>query len=67
MLLAIPTALAASCAFMMPVATPPNAIVYGTGRVTIQQMATAGIWLNVFFVALLPVVVVLFAHRVFGS
>jgi sodium-dependent dicarboxylate transporter 2/3/5 len=67
MLLAIPTALAASCAFMMPVATPPNAIVYGTGRVTIQQMATAGIWLNVFFVALLPIVVVLFAHRVFGS
>lgn len=67
MLLAIPTAIAASCAFMMPVATPPNAIVYGTGRVTIPEMATAGIWLNLFFVMLLPVFVYLVAGRVFGS
>ena len=65
MLLAIPTALAASCAFMMPVATPPNAIVYGTGALTIQQMAKAGMWLNLFFVALLPLVVYLFAGRIF--
>lgn len=67
LLLAIPTALAASCAFMMPVATPPNAIVYGTGRLTIPDMATAGIWLNLFFVLLLPVFVYLVAGRVFGS
>lgn len=67
MLLAIPTAIAASCAFMMPVATPPNAIVYGTGRLTIPEMATAGIWLNLFFVMLLPVFVYLVAGRVFGS
>jgi solute carrier family 13 (sodium-dependent dicarboxylate transporter), member 2/3/5 len=67
LLLAVPTALAASCAFMMPVATPPNAIVYGTGRLTIPQMATAGIWLNLFFIALLPVVVFLLAGRLFGS
>jgi sodium-dependent dicarboxylate transporter 2/3/5 len=65
MLLAIPTALAASCAFMMPVATPPNAIVYGTGAITIPQMAKAGMWLNLFFVALLPLVVYLFASRIF--
>jgi sodium-dependent dicarboxylate transporter 2/3/5 len=65
MLLAIPTALAASCAFMMPVATPPNAIVYGTGALTIPQMAKAGMWLNLFFVALLPVVVYFFANRIF--
>lgn len=64
-LLAIPTALAASCAFMMPVATPPNAIVYGTGAITIRQMATAGLWLNLYFVALLPLVVYFFAHRIF--
>lgn len=44
--LVIPAALAASCAFMLPVATPPNAIVFGTGRVTIPQMAKAGILLN---------------------
>ena len=66
LLLAIPTALAASCAFMMPVATPPNAIVYGTGAVTIPQMATAGIWLNLFFVLLLPVAVYLFAIQLFA-
>ncbi len=45
--LIVPAALAASCAFMMPVATPPNAIVFGTGHVTIRQMARAGLWLNV--------------------
>jgi sodium-dependent dicarboxylate transporter 2/3/5 len=65
MLLAVPTALAASCAFMMPVATPPNAIVYGTGALTIPQMATAGIWTNLFFIALLPLAVYLFAARIF--
>lgn len=66
LLLAIPTALAASCAFMMPVATPPNAIVYGTGRVTLPQMAHAGLWLNLLFIAVLPLVVVLVARRLFA-
>jgi sodium-dependent dicarboxylate transporter 2/3/5 len=37
---------AASCGFMLPVATPPNAIAYGTGRVTAGQMARAGFLLN---------------------
>lgn len=45
-LLTIPVALAASCAFMLPVATPPNAIVYGSGQLTIPQMARAGFLLN---------------------
>ena len=67
LLLAVPTALAASCAFMMPVATPPNAIVYGTGALTIPQMARAGLWLNLFFIALLPLVVYLLAGRLFTS
>jgi sodium-dependent dicarboxylate transporter 2/3/5 len=67
MLLALPTALAASCAFMMPVATPPNAIVYGTGKLTIPQMAKAGMWLNLFFLTLLPLVVYLFAGRIFSQ
>lgn len=46
-LLLIPTAIAASCAFMMPVATPPNAIIFGSGHVTIPQMVRAGAWLVV--------------------
>ncbi len=46
--LAIPAAIAASCAFMMPVATPPNAIVFGTGLMSIQSMIRAGFAINLF-------------------
>lgn len=45
--LLVTTAIAASCAFMMPVATPPNAIVFGTGRLTIGDMVKAGFFLNI--------------------
>ena len=44
--LMLPAAISASCAFMLPVATPPNAIVFGTGRVTIRRMAREGVALN---------------------
>src|SRR5699024_4558535 len=53
MLLAIPVAIAATCAFMLPVATPPNAIAYGSGYVSIPQMARAGIWLNLIGIVLI--------------
>jgi sodium-dependent dicarboxylate transporter 2/3/5 len=53
LLLAIPTAMGASCAFMLPVATPPNAIVYGSGKITIPQMSKAGLWLNFLFIGLI--------------
>jgi len=44
--LVIPATMAASCAFMLPAATPPNAIVFGSGMIRIPTMARAGIWLN---------------------
>ncbi|MFC3052627.1 SLC13 family permease [Kordiimonas pumila] len=45
--LAAPAAMAASCAFMLPVATGPNAVVFATGQIKIPQMVRAGLWLNV--------------------
>lgn len=53
--LVTPLALAASCAFMLPVATPPNAIVFASGRVPQRQMVRAGLMLNLAFVVLLVV------------
>lgn len=47
MILLAPAAIAASCAFMLPVATPPNAIVFGSGYIKIHQMAKAGVFLNI--------------------
>lgn len=61
-LLILPCTLAASLAFMMPVGTPPNAIVFGSGLVTIPQMMRAGLWLNLAGIA----VVTAFALWVIG-
>ena len=47
LLLMIPATLSASCAFMMPIATPPNAIVFGSGRIKIAEMARTGILINI--------------------
>ncbi len=46
LILMIPATLSASCAFMMPVATPPNAIVFGSDRITVGEMVRVGIFLN---------------------
>jgi sodium-dependent dicarboxylate transporter 2/3/5 len=45
-LLMVPAVLSASCAFMLPVATAPNAIVFSSGRISGRNMARTGVWLN---------------------
>lgn len=64
--LAAPVALAASCAFMLPVATPPNAVVYGSGLLTIPQMVRAGFWLNIVSIFLVSLVALTLAPAVLG-
>ncbi len=55
LLLMIPATLSASCAFMLPVATPPNAIVFGSGRIRISEMARAGIFINLISIIIITV------------
>lgn len=51
-----PAAMASSAAFMMPVGTPANAMVFGTGRVKFEQMLTAGIWVNIAAIGVISLV-----------
>lgn len=53
LLLMLPATISASCAFMLPVATPPNAIVFGTGHVQMGQMVRTGLILNLVGAALI--------------
>ncbi len=65
LMLTVPVALAASCAFMLPVATPPNAIAYGSGVLTIGQMMKAGALLNLIGIGLISLVASILVPWVF--
>ncbi len=66
LLLMIPATLSASCAFMLPVATPPNAIVFGSGEVRMADMVRIGIVMNLVGVVLITVLMYVFGVWVFG-
>lgn len=66
LILMIPATLSASCAFMMPVATPPNAIVFGSGRIKISQMAKAGVVMNLLGVVVISLFFYLVGTTVFS-
>lgn len=66
LILTVPVALAATCAFMLPVATPPNAVAFGSGYVTIGQMVKGGFWLNMIALVVLTLATMTLAVGVFG-
>lgn len=63
--LLIPVTLASSCAFMLPMATPPNAIVFASGHIKVYQMARVGLVLNLISIAVLIVVAYFFVPHLF--
>lgn len=64
LLLMIPATLSCSCAFMLPVATPPNAIAFGTDRVSMRDMARVGVVLNVVGSLLITLAIATIGHVV---
>lgn len=66
LLFLIPTALAANCSYVMPVGTPPNAIVYGSGLIPLPQMVRAGLLLNMVLVPVFVALLLLIGPSIFG-
>ncbi len=66
LLLMIPATLASSLAFMLPVATPPNAIIFGTNRIQVKDMAKTGFLLNVAGVIIVTLIMYFWGTQVFG-
>ena len=66
MLLVVPVALASTCSFMLPVATPPNAVAYSTGYIQMKDMLRVGIWLNLIGIVLITVTTLTMGPLVLG-
>lgn len=66
LLFMIPATLSASMAFMLPVATPPNAIIFGTNRVTIGEMAKAGLFMNLVCAVIITLMTYFLGSLIFG-
>lgn len=66
LLFLIPATIIASCSFVLPVATPPNAIVYGSGHVKLKNMALTGLMLSALFLIILPIAIYTLGPRIFG-
>ncbi len=66
LLLMLPATISASCAFMLPVATPPNAIVFGSGKVSMGRMVRTGIILNLVGVVLITLLIYFVARPLLG-
>jgi sodium-dependent dicarboxylate transporter 2/3/5 len=62
----IPATVASSCAFMLPVGTAPNAIVFSSGRLKIPQMARVGVWMNLVFVVIISFLTFAIGTKIFG-
>ena len=62
----IPTTIAASCAFMLPIATPPNAVVFGSGKVKINNMIKAGLPLNIISIFIVTSVSLIILNQIFN-
>lgn len=63
----IPATIAASCAFMLPIATPPNAVVFGSGKIAIKDMIKAGFLLNIISVVVVTIISIIFIKLVFEA
>jgi sodium-dependent dicarboxylate transporter 2/3/5 len=66
LLLTVPAVVAASCGFMLPVATPPNAIAFATGHIPLRQMVRAGVALDLLAIVLIPAAIYAWGAWVLG-
>lgn len=64
-LLSLPVCFAASCAFMMPISTPPNAILFASGHIRVGEMMRAGVLLNIFSLILIFLAVITLGQWVY--